>query len=85
MQNRPNTTATPIDDLVDAVISNLPTLAHGELYSLEQLAGEESWDRIAKGARTNLGQVFKALAVGETLPVSFVRSNSSNKSLYELK
>jgi hypothetical protein len=70
---------------VDAVISNLPTLTHGELYSLEQLVGEENWDRIPKGRRTNLGQAFKALAIGETLPVSFVRSNSSNKSLYELK
>ena len=54
MQNRPNATAATIVDVVDAVKSNLPTLAHGEPYSLEQLVGEESWDTIPKGHRTNL-------------------------------
>jgi hypothetical protein len=85
MQNRPNVTPTPIDNLVDAVNSNLPTLAHGESYKLEQLVGEDYWNRMSKGRKTSLGQAFKALAIGGTLPVSFVRSNSSNKSLYELK
>ena len=85
MQNRTNATATPIDNLVDAVNSNLPNLIHGELYSLEQLVGEEYWDRIPTGHRNNLGQAFKALATSGTQLVSYVRSNSSNKSLYELK
>ena len=85
MQNRSNATATPIDNLVDAVISNLPTLAHGESYTLEQLVGEEDWNRIPKGRRTNLGQVFKAQALSGVLPVVYVGFTSSNKSLYELK
>jgi hypothetical protein len=85
MQNRTNTTNITIDDVVDAVNSNLPNLVHGELYSLEQLVGEENWSRIPKGHRNNLGQAFKALATNGTQLVSYVRSNSSNKSLYELK
>jgi hypothetical protein len=85
MQNRPNVTPTPIDNLVDAVNSNLPTLAQGASYTLEQLVGEDYWDTIPKGHRNNLGQAFKALAISGTLPVSFVGSTSSNKALYQLK
>ncbi len=85
MQNRPNVTPTPIDNLVDAVNSNLPALAHGESYTLEQLVGEDYWDTIPKGRKTSLGQAFKALAIGGTLPVVYVGFTSSNKSLYELK
>ena len=85
MQNRTNVTAAPIDNVVDAVNSNLPTLAHGESYTLEQLVGEDYWDKIPKGHRNNLGQVFKALAISGTLTVSFVGSTSSNKALYQLK
>ena len=84
MPNRHNATATPIDDLVDAVNSNLPALNQGESYTLEHLVGEDYWSAIPKGPRTQLGQAFKALAISGVLPVDYVGSTSSNKSLYEL-
>ena len=85
MQNRPNATTHTITDLVNAVNSNLPDLPQGKSYLLEDLAGEEYWNAIPKGRRTNLGQEFKALAVSGELSVSYAGSTSSNKALYQHK
>jgi hypothetical protein len=85
MQNRTNTTNITIDDVVDTVNSTLPNLPDEKSYTLEGLVGEQYWSTIPKGSRISLGQAFKALAIGGMLPVSYVDSTSSNKSLYELK
>ena len=79
-----NRTITTIADVLDAMNSNLQTLEQRQEYALEQLVGEENWNTIPKG-RTRLGQEFKALAISGTLPVSYIRSTSSNKALYQLK
>lgn len=79
-----NSTIT-LADVLNAVNSNLPTLAHGKSYTLEQLVGEDYWNTIPKGHRNKLGQAFKALATSGTLSVAYVGSTSGNKSLYELK
>ena len=84
MTNTTNAIPT-ITDLLDAVNSTLPNLPDGKSYTLEELVGEQYWSTIPKGRRTSLGQAFKALAIGGSLPVSYVGTTSSNKSLYELK
>ena len=65
-----NTNTTPtIADVVNAVNANLPNLTQGNLYSLEQLVGEQDWSMIPEGLRRSLGQAYKALATRGTLPV----------------
>jgi hypothetical protein len=85
MQNRTHTTNITIDDVVDTVNSTFPNLPDGKSYTLEELVGEQYWSTIPKGPRISIGQAFKALAIGGSLPVSYVGTTSSNKSLYELK
>jgi hypothetical protein len=84
MTNTTNAIPT-ITDLLEAVNSTLPNLVHGQSYLLEQLVGEQYWSTIPKGPRISIGQAFKALAIGGSLPVNYVGTTSSNKSLYELK
>jgi len=80
-----NTNTTPtLADVVNAVNANLSNLTQEELYSLEQLVGEQYWNTIPTGRRKNIGQAFKSLATSGTLPVSYVDRTSSNKSMYEL-
>ena len=80
-----NTNAiTTVADVVDAVNANLSNLTQGELYSLEQLVGEGVWNTIPNG-RTSLGQAFKAHATSVTLPVRYVLTTNSNKTMYELR
>ena len=80
-----NTNTTPtLADVVNAVDANLPNLTQGELYSLEQLVGEQDWDTIPEGHRKRLGREFKARAISGTLPVRYADRTTSNKSMYEL-
>ena len=81
-----NTNTTPtLADVVNAVNANLPNLTQRELYSLEQLVGEQYWVTIPEGPRKRLGREYKAHATSVTLPVRFVDRTSSNKSMYELR
>ena len=80
-----NTNTTPtLADVVDAVNANLSNLTQGELYSLEQLVGEGVWNTIPNG-RNHLGIAFKAHARSVTLPVRYVLTTTSNKTMYELR
>ena len=72
-------------DIEHAVNSNLPKLASGKSYTLEQLAGSTFLNSIPKPARPNLGQEFRAKADRDELPVIYIDRNSSNKALYEPK
>ncbi len=74
-----------LTDIENAVTLNLPNLASGKSYTLEQLVGSTFWNSIPKPARPNLGQEFRAKADRGNLPVSWVDRNSSNKALYESK
>jgi hypothetical protein len=80
-----NTNATPtLADVVNAVNANLPNLTRGKPYSLEQLAGEQYWETIPKGRRNSVGQAFKALAGGGTLPVRYSHTTNGNITMYQL-
>ena len=80
-----NRTITTVADVVDAVNANLSNLTQGELYSLEQLVGEGVWNTIPTGRRNHLGIAFKAHARSVTLPVRYVLTTNSNKTMYELR
>jgi hypothetical protein len=74
-----------ITDVLDAMHSNLPSLDHSRSYTLQQLVGNERWLASHTGHRKQLGAKFKALALSEELPVSWVDRGLDNIQVYEMK
>ncbi len=72
-------------DIEHAVTLNLPNLATGKSYTLEQLVGSTFWDSIPKQKRPNLGQAFRAKAGRGELPVIHTGRTTTNKALYQPK
>ena len=80
-----NSPLITIDDILAVIHANLPNLVHNTEYTLAQLVGHEPWLATYKGHRTQLGSIFKQLAISGDLPVTWVRSGSNNSQIYALK
>ena len=78
------TTAISIGDLVNALHNNLPNLATGKRYTLQELVGDDLWHAISPGVRKRLGQSFKELVNTSEQPVKWAGRRADNCQVYEL-
>ena len=77
-----NNTPT-LADIVAQAISNMPNLAQGPSYTLEELVGQSYWGVIPNPVRIKLGQEFRGEVGKGVLPFFYVGKTSSNKALYK--
>lgn len=74
-----------LQDVQDAVIANLPNLSQGSRYLLEDLVGKDRWHATQKGARSQLGQLYKEKVLAGEEPVYWVTCRSDNRQVYQLR
>ena len=73
-----------LNDVINAVNSNLANLQRNVDYTLEQLTGPKFWDSLSSGKRKGLGIQFKAYAAHAESVVVWTGSTSCHKQLYQL-
>ncbi len=73
-----------LNDVINAVNSNLANLQRNVDYTLEQLTGPTFWTSLSSGKRKGLGIQFKAYAAHAGSVVVWTGSTSCHKQLYQL-
>ena len=74
-----------LNEVINAVNSNLSNLERNVDYTLEQLTGPEFWASLSSGKRKGLGIQFKAYTAQAGAAVVWTGSTSCHKQLYQLE